>query len=291
MAFPATPAFQVGERIARLSVLTLVIIGAVELMVGFSTGSFGLKADAVDSFSDAVITMIVWLGLHYSRRGPDSRFHFGYHKVESLSSLFISFGMVAVAGYLMYHAYRTFLNPSPITYPALALVTLFACGLVSTYRAFQMRAVAKKYGLLSLSTDANNSIKDATGTVVVFAGVTGAILGIHRLDAVGGMIISIYVLAIAYVAIRESSLILLDACESPEMVAAIAGALRTVDGVKDVGSIRLRPSGPFMRGVISIYVDGGRTVLETEQLRLKLLEVLAAIIEPIGEISIIFRPK
>jgi len=289
--FQSTQAFQIGERIARLSVLTLVSIGIVELIVGFSTSSFGLKADGVDSLSDAVITMIVWVGLHYARRGPDSRFHFGYHKVESLSSLFISFGMVAVACYLMYHAYLIFLNPSPIAYPVFALVTLSVCGFVSTYRAFQMRAVAKRYGLLSLSTDANNSIKDATGTLVVFVGVLGAALGIHRLDAIGGMVISVYVLGVAYVAIRESSLILLDACESPEMVAALAGALRTADGVRDVGSIKLRPSGPFMTGVITVYVDGERTVSEAEQLRRKLLDIVAAIIEPIGEISIVFRPR
>jgi cation diffusion facilitator family transporter len=291
VALPSTQGFQIGERIARLSVLTLVGIGVFELIVGYSTGSFGVKADGVDSLSDAVITTIVWFGLHYSRRRPDSRFHFGYHKVESLSSLFISFGMVAVAAYIMYRAYRTFLNPSPLTYPAFALITLTVCGLVSTYRAFQMRTVAKNYGLLSLSIDASNSIKDATGTIVVFVGVLGASLGVYRLDAVGGMIISLYILGVAYVAIRESSLILLDACESPEMVAALAGALKTIDGVKDVGSIKLRPSGPYMTGVISVFIDGRKSIAEADQLRQRLLEVVSAVIEPVSEISIVFKPK
>jgi divalent metal cation (Fe/Co/Zn/Cd) transporter len=154
-----------------------------------------------------------------------------------------------------------------------------------------MRAVAKEYGLLSLSTDANNSIKDATGTLVVFLSVLGASLGVHQLDAVGGMAVSLYILGVAYVAIRESSLILLDACESPEIVAALAGALKTVDGVKDIGSIKLRPSGPYMTGIISVFVDGKRTISEAEQLRLKLLEIISAVIEPVGEISIVFKPK
>ncbi len=81
----STRAFQIGERIARLSVLTLLAIGVVELIVGFWTRSLGLKADGVDSLSDSVVSLIVWVGLHYSRRRPDARFHFGYHKVESLS--------------------------------------------------------------------------------------------------------------------------------------------------------------------------------------------------------------
>lgn len=291
VTFSSARAFDIGEKIAKLSVLTLLGIGVAELIVGFWTGSLGLKADGVDSLSDSVVSLIVWVGLHYSRRRPDARFHFGYHKVESLSALVVSFATVGVAMYIMYNAYRTFLNPTTIAYPIIALVTLAVCGSISTYRAFQMRAIAKKSGLLSLRTDANNSIKDATGTVVVFVSIIGASLGIHVLDAVGGMIISIYILGVAYVAIRESSLILLDACESPEMSAVLAGALKTVEGIEEVGNIRLRPSGPYLTGIISVLVDGHRTIAETEQLRRKLLEVVSAIIDPVGEISIVFRPK
>jgi len=291
VTFSSARAFDIGEKIAKLSVLTLLGIGVAELIVGFWTGSLGLKADGVDSLSDSVVSLIVWVGLHYSRRRPDARFHFGYHKVESLSALVVSFATVGVAMYIMYNAYRTFLNPTTIAYPIIALATLAVCGSISAYRAFQMRAIAKKSGLLSLRTDANNSIKDATGTVVVFVSIIGASLGIHVLDAVGGMIISIYILGVAYVAIRESSLILLDACESPEMSAVLAGALKTVGGIEEVGNIRLRPSGPYLTGIISVFVDGHRTIAETEQLRRKLLEVVSAIVDPVGEISIVFRPK
>ena len=75
------------------------------------------------------------------------------------------------------------------------------------------------------------------------------------------------------------------------MVAAVAGALKTIDGVKDVGSIKLRPSGPYMTGIISVFVDGNRTISEADQLRRRILEIVAAIIEPVGEISVVFRPK
>jgi divalent metal cation (Fe/Co/Zn/Cd) transporter len=152
-----------------------------------------------------------------------------------------------------------------------------------------MRNVANKYGLLSLRTDANNSIKDGTASFVVFASVLGASLGFRQLDAVGGMIIAVYIVAIAYIAFRESSLILLDACESPELTSALAAALKTVEGIRGVTSIRLRPSGQFLTGIIAVLVDGSKSVTETEQLRKKLLEIVSAIIEPVGEMSIVFR--
>ena len=291
MLSESAKAFEAGERIAKLSVITLVGLGLLEIVVGYLTGSIGLKADAIDSFSDSVISLIVWLGLHFSRRRPDARFHFGYHKVESLSALVVSFGMVGIAGYILYHSYVTFLNPTQIRYPALALATLLFAGTVALYRAFQMRGVANRSGLLSLRTDANNSIKDATASFVVFASVLGASVGIHELDAVGGMIVSVYILIVAYVAIRESSLILLDACESPEITSVLEAALRTIEGVNNVRSIKLRPSGPYLTGIISVSVAGSKTIADTETTRKRILDVVSTIIEPIGDISVVFRPE
>jgi len=57
-----------GERIAKLSMVTLICIGLVEILVGQVAHSISLTADGVDSISDGAISMIVWLGLRFSRR-------------------------------------------------------------------------------------------------------------------------------------------------------------------------------------------------------------------------------
>lgn len=283
--------FLAGENIAKLSIITLLTIGVVEFLVGRLTHSVSLTADAVTSLLDALISLIVWIGLHFSRRRPDERFHFGYQKVETLSALIASLSMIGIAIYVIFVSYMTFLNPNLIAYPSLALITLLVAGIVSMYRAFQMRRVANKYGLLSLRTDANNSIKDATASFVVFVSVWGASLGIPELDAVGGMIIGIYILGVAYVALREASLILVDACESPEITLTLIGALKTISGVHDVASIKLRPTGPYLTGVVVILVDGAIPVSQTEEIRKRILEVISTVIEPIEEVAVVFRSR
>jgi cation diffusion facilitator family transporter len=286
----STDSFSSGERIAKLSVITLLGIGIVQIPMGIWTGSLGLSADGVDSICDSVISLIVWVGLHFSRRRPDARFHFGYHKVESLSALMLSIGMIAIGGYILYHSYRIFLRPTPISYPLPALLTLLVAGIISMYRAFQMRGVARRSGLLSIRTDAYNSIKDGSSSFVVFVAVLSeTVFGIHELDAVAGMIIALYIFAVAYVAIRESTLTLLDACESPEITHELTRALQTVDEVRTVSSIRLRPSGPFLTGIVIVHVDDSMTVAKTEQIRKRILEIIRTVVEPMGDVTVVFR--
>lgn len=78
--------FRAGQRIAKISVITLVSIGIAELLMGYISGSVVATADGIDSMSDAMISFIVLVGLRFARRPADRKFQFGYHKVEFRSN-------------------------------------------------------------------------------------------------------------------------------------------------------------------------------------------------------------
>ena len=107
-----------------------------------------------------MISFIVLLGLHTVQRPPDKKFHFGYHKVETFGALLAALGMVVMGSIIMYHSYESLMDPKQIQHPLVTMIVLGASG-ISLYRAYQMRVIANKYNILSLKTDAKNSIKDA----------------------------------------------------------------------------------------------------------------------------------
>jgi cation diffusion facilitator family transporter len=285
-----TRGFIEGERIAKLSTYTLISIGIVEVLVGQLTNSIGLTADGIDSLADAAVSMVVWFGLRFSKKSPDEVFHFGYLKLESLSALLASFGMIIIASILLYISYLRFLEPKEISYPILALVTLFGAGTISLYRAFQMHRIAKKYNLLSLRTDAHNSIKDGSASFVVFAAVLVSTFGFTYMDAIGGMIIAGYIYSVAYISIKEASLILLDAFHRPELVEEVKKIIESKYPLK-VRRVRLRRAGPYVLGIISILADEKLTLSQIGEFRLKIRQDLKEHIKGLGGISIIFHPR
>jgi cation diffusion facilitator family transporter len=253
--------FAAGERIAQGSVWTLLALGIVEVIFSMVTGSVALFADGVDSLSDASVSFFVWTGLHFARRRPSKRFPFGYYKVESLTALIAALILVAAASFIFLRSYRALLSPKPLIFLPAALAVLLITGLVSLYRALQMRRVALKYKILSLNVDAKNSIKDASSSFVAFGSVLLTTLGFHEgADAIGGMLVAFYILTVAYVALRESSLVLLDAFHDPELTKEIESVIHMNRQVKSIKELKLRRAGPFIVGILEVAVDGDMTV-------------------------------
>src|SRR5713101_7365103 len=243
--------FRQGERIARVSIITLATLGVIEIVFSQLSGSIVLFADGVDSFSDATVSFFVWMGLRFALRRPSKRFQFGYYKVESLTALLTAVSLIAIAAYIMCRSYRAFLRPSTIILAPYALLVLFGAGIVSLYRALQMRQIANRYNILSLKVDAQNSIKDASASFIAFISVSAAVFGFREADAIGGMIVGIYILTVAYVAIHEA-----------ELTRAIEALIKSNPQVRGITGLRLRRAGPFIVGQLKVMVDGDMTVRE-----------------------------
>ncbi len=227
--------FEAGERIAFLSVWTLLGLGILEIVFAQFTGSIALLADGIDSLSDAAVSFFVWTGLHFALRRPSKRFP---------------------------RSYRALTSPHVISLHLIALVVLAVTGFLSLYRALQMRRIANRYNILSLRVDARNSIKDTTSSFVAFASVFISYLGFAQMDAIGGFLVGIYILTVSYVALRESSLVLLDAFHEPELTHEIENMIKIHREIRGLKDLKLRRAGPFIVGILEVIVDGSMTVSE-----------------------------
>jgi cation diffusion facilitator family transporter len=258
--------FSAGQRIAKISVITLVSIGIAELVMGYISGSVVATADGIDSMSDAMISFIVLIGLRFARRPADRTFQFGYHKVESFAAMIAAIGMIAIGIFIAYHSYEGLIHPREIQHPIPTMIVLAIAGGISLHRAFQMRIIANKYNLLSLKTDAKNSIKDGSASVLGFLSVLIATqFGFLQADAIGGMIIAGFIFSVSYVSLKQSSLILVDAWYNPMSVGYMKKLVEDkFQGDVTVRSVKLRQTGMISRAEIHVELDGNKSLNEVE---------------------------
>src|SRR2546426_11753389 len=107
---PISEGIRCAQKIAKISVITLLSIGIVELLIGQISTSVVATADGIDSLSDAMISFIVFMGLRLANRPADRKFQFGYYKVESFAAMLAAIGMVAIAVFIIYQSYESLIQ-------------------------------------------------------------------------------------------------------------------------------------------------------------------------------------
>ena len=260
-----------AQLAAKQSVITLAAIGVSELIVTIMTGSVTLTADGLDSLADSMISFIVWFGISMIRKPRSNLFPFGYRKVEVLAAFTAAIIIVVLGALITYHAVNMLSSRPYSHFPEITLITLISAGGISLHRAFLIRKVAIESNLISLKLDARNSMKDSTAS---FVGFTSVFLGTYTsfkfMDAIGGIIIAGYIFLMAYTAIRESTLVLVDAVDNPQMIDDIRYFISSKFHVK-TKEIFLRPVGKEFNAEIHILLPKETRLDETNTIT-KLIE-------------------
>lgn len=277
-------------KIVLFSAIVLVLIGIVEIIAGFFINSVGLVADGIDSMSDSVISFMVWFGLRISRRQADKKFHFGYYRVETLVSLIVAMLMIAMSIYIFYNAYLRIRNPLDLNYPILGMVVLIVGGLISLWLSIIKNRLAKKYNLLSLKADAKASIKDWTSSFIILAGIFLSYLGFKWGDAIGALIVGVYIISVAIAIIKSASLVLIDGFNNPQLVKDISGIISKHPTIK-LKELKLRMSGPYIIGEITVIADGDTTLGKVFSMKSKIKEEIMQKVDGIKDLTILADPE
>jgi cation diffusion facilitator family transporter len=281
-----------GGAVAEKSFAISVLVGIVEVFVGIFSLSLALVADGVQSFADAVVSLIVWIGLRLSKKAPDGKFHFGYYRVETFSSVVAAFFMAVLGGIILYESYQKLLNPVEIVNAEIALaVAILASVIALSLLIFKTRG-AKKYSSLALKADAFNSIKDVLTSVVASLGIVfNKYFHIAQTDSVAGIVIALFIFTVAYSVIKEASLVLMDACQCGEILSDIENIAKNVEHVREVHNIRMRKLGPYLIGDMHVVVDGDMSVREADQIATQIEERVKHEFDDVAEIKVRIEPR
>jgi len=252
--------------IAKKAFLIATAVGIIEILAGFFSLSIALVADGFHSLALAMVYLIVWIGLRLSGRAPDGTFHFGYYRFETLGSLIAAFFMAAFGGIIIYESYLVWLEPRSLVNAGLALTVALGSTTVATCVTVWIEKASRKHSSTSLRTGALNGVMDTASAVAVFISIVlNGYFGIQHADSIAGVLIALAIFAVAYSIMRESSLVLVDACKCG-LVKAIGDVAKSVTGIKEVHSVRMRKLGPYIVGDMHIVVAGEMLVREAESI-------------------------
>lgn len=241
------------KRAAALSsVVAAIGLTAFKIIVGVSTGSLGILAEAAHSGLDLLAALMTFLAVRLSGKPADEQHLYGHGKIENLSALFETLLLLITCVWIIYEAVqRLFFRHVEIEVTFWAFLVMAVSIGVDFTRSRVLYRAARKHNSQALEADALHFSTDIWSSSVVILGLIGVKLAeqrpawglLRQADAIAALIVAMIVIYVSLQLGERAIQALLDTAPQGK-VTAIKQAVERVPGVVDCHHVRIRYSGP-----------------------------------------------
>lgn len=256
-----------ANSVGAANVAANLFLLIVKSYLGVTGGSKALVADAVHSGADLISSVMLLLGLKVARRPADSRYPYGYGKVEYLVSIIIYSSLLAAGAVILADAISCIVHKEEVSPSAPTLGGAVISVLLNELMFRQSLCAGTQLGSPSMVANAWEKRSDALSSIAVLAGIAGAKMGFHLLDPAAAILVAFYVAKISVQMLLDAFRRLLDPSLEPAEVEGIRKAVAQVAGVNETTGLRTREIGQMAWVDLEVLVDGDVGVTDALEIK------------------------
>lgn len=227
------------RKVLIITLLLNLFVMALKAVVGYSTGSLSLLADALHSVTDSANNVLGLIASTFSSPLPDREHPYGHHKFEAVGALGIAAFLGIACFEILQGAIERILKAgSPVKISGSDLWLLLIVLGVNIFVAFYERNVGRRVGSSILIADATHTMSDVWVTISVMGGLIGIWwLNFQWLDVVLAFPVALLVFWSGWSVLKENLPWLVDQMAiAPEAIHAIAVSIPGVINCHDIAS-------------------------------------------------------
>ncbi|WP_433363440.1 cation diffusion facilitator family transporter [Actinoplanes sp. CA-142083] len=250
-----------STRTVLVAVIANLAIAVAKTVAALMTGSASMWAEAAHSAADTGNEVLLFVGLHRSKRGPDERHPFGYGQERYFWTFLAALGIFLIGGTLSIgEGVRSLLAPEPLEslwVGVAVLVVAFFFESYSWYTAHKQLRAESRERQRSM-TEHLRRASDPSATTVFLedtAALIGLVVALAALllhaatgwaawDAVGSMAIGVLLIIVAFLLARRSKTLLLDESAPPDVLEPIRERVAGADWIEEVRELQAVYVGP-----------------------------------------------
>lgn len=258
------------RHIILIEGLANLLVLIVKTIVGLSTGSMAILADAIHSLTDITNNIVAWIVIRFSTMPADRNHPYGHRKFETLA-VFI------LASFLMVLAFELAMNAitkeeTEVVSSRLELMVMFGVLVINILVTSWERMWARRLDSDILRADVSHTSADVLTTLVVIAGWQLSAMGFIWVDRLCALGVSLIIVYLAFNLFKRTMPVLLDEYAiKPEELSRV---VKEVPGVIEVYNIRSRWIGNVRAIDLVISVDPSLSTEESHHIADKIETLL-----------------
>ena len=250
------------RRVTWVGLVWNALLSVAKFVVGVLGNSQALVADAVHSASDFATDIAVIVGSHFWNSPPDAEHPYGHRRFETLISIGIGMAVAAVGVGIGYSAICGLIAGVGCQPEFVVAVMAVASILIKEILYRYTRKAGNKIRSQALVANAWHHRSDAFSSIPVLIAVVVAIAfpQLWFADAVGALLVSLFILHSAYEIAGPGVRQLVDRGASPEILDKLKLAALSHPKVISLHGFRSRYVGSDLHVDVHIVVDAEMTL-------------------------------
>ncbi len=263
-----------GQTRFRLALSLFLTLGFVvfEALAGWRAHSLALLTDAAHNLTDVAALALAWYAHRLAEQPAHAGKTFGYHRVGILAALVNSTTLALIAAYIFVEAYQRFLDPPPVAADILMWVggAAFAVNLLTAWLV--------SHGAehdLNLHSAFLHLLGDVFSTLgAILAGVGIWFTGLNWLDPLASVLIGLLILWNAWLVLRETIDILLEATPADIEMSTMVRDLMQIEGVRGVHDLHVWSLSRSLRALSAHIVVDDMAISEAARIQHRIGEAI-----------------
>lgn len=247
----------------RVLILNLAVAGA-KLVFGYATGAVSMISDGFHSLTDGASNVMGLIGVRLAGKPPDADHPYGHRKFETLAAGGIFVFLLIVVVEVVRNAIGWFTTGEAPEVTAVSFGVMLATLTVNLLVVRYETGEGRRLGSELLLADAAHTRSDVLSSCTVIVALTAALIGYPWLDAVGALVIAVFIARTGYQIGLETSGILADRVVLDE--GAIRGVVMGVPEVVGCHQIRTRGSGDYTFLDLHVWFPADMPLFEAHRL-------------------------
>jgi cation diffusion facilitator family transporter len=193
-----------GRRVTWLGMWVNAALSLAKAAGGILGGSQALLADALHSISDMASDLVVLFALRFSGEPADRRHPYGHGRMESAAAFGVGVILLMAGIYMLYRSAGDLWIPRPYRLTFLALPFILIAIVLKESLYWLTLRVGRETINPALMANAWHHRSDAISSIAALAGVTLALIGYWRADAIAAAGVAGLVIWTGLKIVRES---------------------------------------------------------------------------------------
>lgn len=248
--------FKETKKASILGIICNAFLFIVKIIVGVISSSQAMLADALNSATDVLSSIMTFVGNKIASKGADEDHNLGHGKAEYIFSMLISITMLVLGTKILFDSGLTLFFTSNYIFSKWLVIVCIVTILIKFCLYIYTNKIAKTYNNLLIEANSKDHRNDCVITLFNLVAAILSLYNIKYVDSIVGIGISLWIVITGVIIFKDSFDVLMDKTISQETKDKVMAIIKSHKEVLRVNHFNATPVGYLYQISFTIFVDG-----------------------------------